>query len=77
MTTKQRAIGEAESITNELWRKTGKSYQVKAFSVGKIKYVDIRNDDRLVKHYRALTWVEMVRILHAAYDTYLTILNEN
>ena len=81
-TTKQRAVWYAQDIVCMLWRKTGKRYEVKAYPLGDLKQLDIREmtDDctgsyRLVISYRTKTWVDMCDQVHAAYETYLAIRN--
>jgi hypothetical protein len=81
-TTRQRAVWYAGDIVCLLWRKTGKPYVIKEYPLGKVKRLEIREQTndcdgsyRLVVYYQARTWVGLCDILHAAYDTYLTIQN--
>jgi len=73
------AIKAAETIANEMWRKTGKHYRVKAHPMGKLKEVSIwleePNDCREMMFFRAKTWFELASKIHKSYDVYLTLIN--
>lgn len=69
------ALHAAAPIANEMWRKTGKPYEIKAYKVGKIKQVDIWLGDNVAIFFKAKTWTELTSKIHKAWDTYLTLKN--
>lgn len=73
---KRLAIDEACYVGDVVRDKTGQHYEVKAYSLGKIRCIDIKfSDGTLIKQYQAMTWDEMARMIHAALDTYRMLAN--